>query len=314
MDYALSALYLLSFSFGFANLALALLSWRRGGRRADFLHAAAVVCLMPLMAFYDLHQITEDTLGWRIFTDGPTYYALAMGLQVPLLLVAPRFLTRFFGFRGGAAGKPRRVASRLAIAAYASVALLSLALAAAGFAYDPWQYGDFFQPARIALVAATCTLAPVAGLMALFAGPEGAAQTRRARVAIAIVCFAVFPAFLVQLGFRGPDSGDARFVDTENIFFVLWNAASMGYYFKLLLGRGAAHPVAAALVGLSEREREITLLVARGKANKDIAAELGISPLTVKNHLYSAYRKLGVQSRYALIARIGAVDGVGDPV
>ena len=36
---------------------------------------------------------------------------------------------------------------------------------------------------------------------------------------------------------------------------------------------------------------------ARGKTNKEIAATLYISPLTVKTHLEGAYRKLGVQSR-----------------
>lgn len=48
---------------------------------------------------------------------------------------------------------------------------------------------------------------------------------------------------------------------------------------------------------LTAREREIMGLVARGRANKHIAAELVISEKTVKNHIRSIYEKLGAASR-----------------
>jgi two-component system response regulator DesR len=48
---------------------------------------------------------------------------------------------------------------------------------------------------------------------------------------------------------------------------------------------------------LSEREIEILRLARRGLANPQIAEALHISPGTVRNHLSSAYRKLGVHSR-----------------
>ena len=49
--------------------------------------------------------------------------------------------------------------------------------------------------------------------------------------------------------------------------------------------------------GLTRREIEILHLVVRGKANKEIAADLYISPLTVRTHLEHVYQKLGVGSR-----------------
>jgi DNA-binding NarL/FixJ family response regulator len=49
--------------------------------------------------------------------------------------------------------------------------------------------------------------------------------------------------------------------------------------------------------GLTRREIEILHLVVRGKANKEIAADLYISPLTVRTHLEHIYQKLGVGSR-----------------
>ena len=48
---------------------------------------------------------------------------------------------------------------------------------------------------------------------------------------------------------------------------------------------------------LSEREKEVLKLVAKGMVNKDIAGKLYISEKTVKNHISSIFRKLDVQDR-----------------
>ena len=61
----------------------------------------------------------------------------------------------------------------------------------------------------------------------------------------------------------------------------------------LLQDRASGSP----LDGLSEREREVLAMVARGLPNKLIARELAISEKTVKTHLTSVYRTLGVTDR-----------------
>ncbi len=48
---------------------------------------------------------------------------------------------------------------------------------------------------------------------------------------------------------------------------------------------------------LSDREMEVLVLVVEGKSNKEIAALLGISHQTVKNHITSILRKFGVEDR-----------------
>ena len=58
-------------------------------------------------------------------------------------------------------------------------------------------------------------------------------------------------------------------------------------------------PWAAAASPLSRREREVVELVAEGKTNAQIAAELWIAPGTVKKHLDHVYEKLGVAHRSA---------------
>ena len=59
-------------------------------------------------------------------------------------------------------------------------------------------------------------------------------------------------------------------------------------------------PVSRALPGgLSERELEVLLVLARGASNREIAGQLGISPKTVGHHVQHVYRKAGVHSRAA---------------
>lgn len=59
-------------------------------------------------------------------------------------------------------------------------------------------------------------------------------------------------------------------------------------------------PEPTTLARLSDRERQIAVLVARGMKNKDIAAELTISENTVKRHLQSIFSKTGTRDRLEL--------------
>jgi DNA-binding CsgD family transcriptional regulator len=59
-----------------------------------------------------------------------------------------------------------------------------------------------------------------------------------------------------------------------------------------------------ARYNITDRECEIILKVVQGKSNADIATELVISLATVKTHLHNIYKKIGVDSRYDLLARV----------
>ncbi|GAA3471396.1 response regulator transcription factor [Nonomuraea roseola] len=54
--------------------------------------------------------------------------------------------------------------------------------------------------------------------------------------------------------------------------------------------------------GLTEREDDVVRLVAQAKTNAEIAEELFLSPGTVKNHIASIQRKLGVKNRVGIAA------------
>ena len=66
------------------------------------------------------------------------------------------------------------------------------------------------------------------------------------------------------------------------------------------LGHRVVRRAADAETGLTAREREIASLVAAGRTNREVAAQLVLSPRTIEAHLRNIYGKLDVRSRVEL--------------
>jgi len=65
--------------------------------------------------------------------------------------------------------------------------------------------------------------------------------------------------------------------------------------------KGELDPQRKKISSLTERERQVIILIAEGLKNKQIAERLFISPTTVTHHLSSIYSKLGVTDRLELV-------------
>ncbi|MER7130141.1 response regulator transcription factor [Streptosporangium saharense] len=74
---------------------------------------------------------------------------------------------------------------------------------------------------------------------------------------------------------------------------------------RLLRDHGLPHDTpdhATPDVALTERENDIVTLLASGRTNAEIAAELFLSPGTVKNHIATIQRKTHTKNRVAIAA------------
>jgi DNA-binding NarL/FixJ family response regulator len=69
-----------------------------------------------------------------------------------------------------------------------------------------------------------------------------------------------------------------------------------------LLRNLATPPAPPPLTPLSDREREVVRSLARGRTNREIAADLFISLSTVKGHLATVQAKLAVRNRVEIVA------------
>lgn len=141
-----------------------------------------------------------------------------------------------------------------------------------------------------------CEVAPPPALRAAGFGPACWHAVRWAPAARPQLAFAFF-----RLGdATADDPGAARQRAALDLWmpylhFAWWRAEG-----------GAVRPAGARAEGragmLTAREIEVLSAVREAKGNAQIGAQLGISPLTVKNHLRSIQRKLGARNRAHAVA------------
>ncbi|QLF71099.1 response regulator transcription factor [Peteryoungia desertarenae] len=118
-------------------------------------------------------------------------------------------------------------------------------------------------------------------------------------------------AWLIQ---RRPDSGqDSSFAFTSRSgqtlqLSFLGTIGTDEYLFRLTAAnRHSDDELLRHRFGLTQRESEVLVWIARGKANRDIGEILGLSSRTVNKHLEQIYAKLGVENRASAAVRAAQV-------
>ena len=95
----------------------------------------------------------------------------------------------------------------------------------------------------------------------------------------------------IERAIRGVASGEAIFGPTVARRLMAYFAAPR------------PSPAREAFPELTEREREILELIARGRSNSEITEQLVLSPKTVRNHVSNIFSKLQVAGRAEAIVR-----------
>jgi DNA-binding CsgD family transcriptional regulator len=122
-------------------------------------------------------------------------------------------------------------------------------------------------------------------------------------------CLGFIPLTLLEAFLESSNAWPYKPVSVDSLFYLILNCVSCLALARSLLrdeGRAFAgvDDERAAGLGLTERERAMAELIGRGLSNKEIASELGISPATVRTHIYNLYRKVGAGSRVELLNRL----------
>ena len=132
-------------------------------------------------------------------------------------------------------------------------------------------------------------------------GVDTTAQLRRMPTPPAIVILTTFDhdAQIIRAIEAGAAGYLLKDVDNDTIVSAISDAAAGA----IVLTPGGDSRIIAALraprVTLTDRERDVLMLVDEGAANKEIASRLFISESTVKTHVVHLLEKLGVASRAA---------------
>lgn len=140
-------------------------------------------------------------------------------------------------------------------------------------------------------------------------GLDGVEATRQVKEAFPAVHVVVLTSFGDQSRIMaaleaGADGYLLKHADPEQIIAAMRSAVAGGAPLdpkvaRVLLTARSSGSAAGASGGvtMTDRERQVLLLVSDGLANKQVARRLGISERTVKAHLTNIFQRLGVRDR-----------------
>ena len=112
-------------------------------------------------------------------------------------------------------------------------------------------------------------------------------EAARARVLVGLACLAL----------ADEDAAAMEFTAARTVFMRLGAAPDLNVLEKL-----SKQNTATSTHGLSVRELQVLRLLATGKTNHAIAADLSLAEKTVERHISNIFTKLGVPSRAAATA------------
>ncbi len=108
---------------------------------------------------------------------------------------------------------------------------------------------------------------------------------------------------IVVSGVASPDDIQRAYAEQSIYAYIEKQTFDRAAFRRVVEEARASRHVSGELAALTEREREVLDLLARGMTNKEIAEKLVITTNTVKRHLKAIFEKLAVHTRAAAAAR-----------
>ncbi len=142
-------------------------------------------------------------------------------------------------------------------------------------------------------------------------GLQGVAEIKQAYPQCRVIVMADIP--FEQEGMASLRVGAEGYANTYMTAKMLQKAVELVLMGEIWVGRRLMQQVLSQwrqatepspLELLTDRERQVALLVAEGLPNRGIAEQLGVKERTVKAHLTSIFRKTGFKDRTSLAIRI----------
>src|SRR5215213_9784271 len=109
---------------------------------------------------------------------------------------------------------------------------------------------------------------------------------------------------IVVSGITEPDEIQRVYAEYSISAYIEKQAFDRAAFRRVIKETRQTHEAQSELNALTEREREVLLLLAQGLTNKEIAERLVITTNTVKRHLKAIFEKLNVHTRSAATAKV----------
>jgi len=109
---------------------------------------------------------------------------------------------------------------------------------------------------------------------------------------------------IVVSGITEPDEIQRVYSEYSISAYIEKQAFDRAAFRRVIKETRQTHEAQSELNALTEREREVLLLLAQGLTNKEIAERLVITTNTVKRHLKAIFEKLNVHTRSAATAKV----------
>lgn len=250
---------------------------------ALYLIITVYVCITALCLYLSVNVSTSDALRYRIFNIYFTVILLFLGVLPGAMEKYNSVLYRFtspFWFRGFL---------RLCVL-YAVIGAVIV-----------WRLGERWYVPVVGVSIALFVIALVAVSWWSRLHYDDVFKSRAAKFASRVMVAQSLGLPLAETVFWSEHLARDGFTFSLPVLFLINNAVLWIWRDELMPGAGRAVPLANMESLLSPKEQEIARALAEGLSNKQIAARLGIAESTVKNHIYSIFKKCNVTSRMGLI-------------